>query len=495
MRAIDVTFVSRRKILGALLFGAGALLSACGAVPPPKSSDNPNASVSDTGQVTSSGGVLGPVAAKSGGADPLAAVVAPASPTPTSVAQAFLSIPPTETPLPTATTVPLPTATAVPTDTPVPTPTTIPYDASRLTDLLGESVTSYAGSIPPRVHNVQLATSLINGATVAPGAVFSFDDRVGDQTTASGFQVAYGIISGTDGPQTVKADAGGICQVATTLFQSVYWAGLPIVRRYHHLYWIAHYGTPPYGLLGLDATVDFAPVDFQFRNTTSDWIRIDASYDPTHVHMRIVGVDQGWKVTAGQPHQFNVVKTDRTVVKQPDPTMNPGRELWIETAEDGFDVTVERLVKTKSGDVVDRYVFTNHYEPARNVMVVGSKGLTATPTTGTTTPVAGTTTPGVVPTTPTPAATLPTVTPTSSGGRLSDGRIQVPSFVGLAEAAAQQQIAGLGLQTTFANYQGPGDVPAAVLNQVGVGAVLSQIPAPGTIVTAGATVYLAIRKA
>jgi vancomycin resistance protein YoaR len=488
MRAIDVTFVSRRKVLGALVFGTGALLNACGAVvPPAKSTDKANASVPDAGPVTSSSGVLGPVAAKSGGADPLAAVVAPASPTSTSVAQAFLIAPPTETPLPTATTVPIPTATAVPTDTPAPTPTTIPYDSSRLTDLLGESVTSYAGSIAPRVHNVQFATSLINGARVAPGAVFSFDDRVGDQTTAAGFQVAYGIISGTDGPETVKADAGGICQVATTLFQAVYWAGLPIVRRYHHLYWIAHYGSPPYGLLGLDATVDFAPVDFQFRNTTSDWIRIDASYDPTHVHMRIIGVDQGWKVTAGQPHQFNVVKTDRTVVKQPDPTMSPGRELWIESAEDGFDVTVERLVKTKGGDIVDHYVFTNHYEPARNVMVVGSKGLTATPT-------AGTTTPTVIGATSTPAALVPTVTPTISG-RLNDSRIQVPSFIGMAEGAAQQQITMLGLQTTFANYQGPGDVPAAALNQVSVGAVLSQIPAPGTAVTAGTTVYLAIRKA
>jgi vancomycin resistance protein YoaR len=467
MRTIDVTLVSRRKILGALMVGAGALLSACGAAPPTKSTDSP--SIQQPEQVAPSSGVVAAVPAKSTGSDPLAAVVAPPRPTPTSEVQAFLNVVPTETPLLTATTDPAATAAAIPTDTPLPTPTTIPYDASRLTDLLGESITSYAGSIAPRVHNVQLATRLINGATVAPGAVFSFDDRVGDQTTAAGFQVAYGIISGTDGPQTVKADAGGICQIATTLFQAVYWAGLPIVRRYHHLYWIAHYGTPPYGLLGLDATVDFAPVDFQFKNTTSDWIRIDASYDSTHVHMRIIGVDQGWKVTAGQPHVFNVVKTDRTTVRQPDPTLDPGRELWIETAQDGFDVTVERLVKAKNGDLVDHYVFTNHYEPARNVMVVGSKGLTPPPTLA--------------------------ATPTSTGGRLNDGRIQVPSFIGMAEAAAQQQITSLGLQTTFANYQGPGDVPAAVLNQVNVGAVLSQIPPPGAMVAAGTTVYLAIRKA
>jgi hypothetical protein len=482
MGVFDVASVSRRRILGLLLAGAGALVSACGSSPSKNIDESP---ASQPGQVGAAGGVIAPVVARSTGSDPLAAVIAPPSPSPVALTDTSSSIPATDTPVPMATDTPVPTATDLPTNTPVPTPTTIPYDPSRLTDLLGESITSYAGSIAPRVHNVQLATRLINGATVAPGAVFSFDDRVGDQSTAAGFQVAYGIISTSDGPQTVKADAGGICQIATTLFQAVYWAGLPIVRRYHHLYWIAHYGTPPYGLLGLDATVDFAPVDFQFKNTTSDWIRVSASYDSTHVHMRIIGVSQGWKVTAGQPKMFNVVKTDRTTVRQPDPTMDPGRELWIETAEDGFDVTIERLVKSKDGELVDRYVFTNHYEPARNVMVVGSKGITPT-----TTPGAGT--PSAAPGTPTQASTA---TATPSSARLANGQIRVPSLIGLPEAAAQQQIASLGLQTTFANYQGPGDIPDAALNQVSVGAVLSQVPPPGTIVGPGTTVYIAVRKA
>jgi hypothetical protein len=172
--------------------------------------------------------------------------------------------------------------------------------------------------------------------------------------------------------------------------------------------------------------------------------------------------------------------------------MAPGRELWIETAQDGFDVSVERLVKAKNGDLVDHYVFTNHYEPARNVMVVGSKGLPPTATPASLTPTS--LTPTAVPVVATPTV-VAAATATSTGGRLNDGRIQVPSFVGTAEGAAQQQIASLGLQTTFANYQGPGDVPAGALNQVSVGAVLSQIPAPGTIVTPGTTVYLAVRKA
>ncbi|MGH2457617.1 MAG: VanW family protein, partial [Chloroflexota bacterium] len=293
---------------------------------------------------------------------------------------------------PTATETPRPTAT--PTLTPA--PTTIPYDAKRLTDLLGESITSYAGSIPSRVTNVRLATRLIDGATIAPGAVFSFDDRVGAQTIAAGFDVAWGIVSRDGQPVTVPSVAGGICQVATTLFQSVYWAGLPIVERHYHLYWIAHYGEPPYGQVGLDATVDFPPVDFRFRNSTPNWLRIVGTYDSTHVRFRIYGVSQGWKVTSSPTKISRLIKTDRTIIRRDDPTKPAGYQLMIEAAEDGFDATIERLV-TKDGGVVDRYDFTNHYDPAQNVLLVGTKGATPTATPTRATP-SSTGTPGAVPT-------------------------------------------------------------------------------------------------
>jgi hypothetical protein len=194
-----------------------------------------------------------------------------------------------------------------------------------------------------------------------------------------------------------------------------------------------------------------------------------------------------------------MVKTDRTLVRRPDPTMNPGQELYIETAQDGFDVTVERLVKSKSGELVDKYVFTNHYESARNVMVYGTKGLPTPPTPGPVTPTVVGQTPTPPPGSTTPAAavtpTVPQVTPTAVAGKQADGKVKVPSVVGMPEAQARSTISSLGLQNTFTNYQGPGEVPAAALNQVPVGSVLSQTPAPNTAVAPGSTVYIAVRKA
>jgi hypothetical protein len=463
---------TRRSLVRGILVGGAALLTACGAAgSPPKAPPNAPPEV-PLGAGPNS--LAAPAVPPSSGAAPAGApktAVARA----TLVATAPSTVKEASTLAPTATASPVPSATPLPPATATPTATPIPYDASRLKDVLGESVTSYAGSVPPRVHNVQLATRLINGAKVPPGGVFSFDDTVGDQTAAHGFQVAWGIVSGSQGPETVQADAGGICQVATTTFQAVYWAGLPIVRRFHHLYWIAHYGQPPYGQIGLDATVDFPPVDFQFRNTTSDWIRVEATYDATHVHVRLLGFDQGWKITSSKPVIDNLVKADRAVQRREDPTMAAGKELTIEAAEDGFDVTIERTV-TKNGALVDRYVFTNHYEPAHNVVVVGTKGATPTAT--------------PAPATPTSAAGTPGPTSPAQPG----GQIRVPALVGLPEAQARQLVATVGLQNSYTNYQGPGDVPQAALDQVPVGAVLSQIPPPGTAVAPGTTVYIAVRK-
>jgi hypothetical protein len=53
-------------------------------------------------------------------------------------------------------------------------------------------------------------------------------------------------------------------------------------------------------------------------------------------------------------------------------------------------------------------------------------------------------------------------------------------------------IFNLGLQNTFSNYQGPADVPVAILNQFAVGSVISQTPVSGTLVTPGSAVEIVI---
>lgn len=240
-------------------------------------------------------------------------------------------------------------------------------------DMLMDSSTTYAGSVPPRAHNVELAAEKLNGALIPPGQVFSFNDYLGPQSLDAGFQVGYGIVSTNNGGvQTVPSVAGGICQVATTLFHSVFWAGLPVVERNWHLYWIPRYGQPPRGMTGLDATVDdVGGVDFKFKNTTGNWIAIKAFTSNDIITFQLWGVNPGWQVDASQPVIKNMVKADQTMQYEKDPTMPAGQSLLVEHAEDGFDVTINRVVK-QAGQVISNQTFSAHYVPSHNVTLVGT---------------------------------------------------------------------------------------------------------------------------
>ena len=408
---------------------------------------------------------------------------------------------------PTATASAEPTRAATP---PPPTPTTAPtatpkaYDPARLKDLLGASRTSYAGSIPPRAWNVELAVKRLDGTTVAPGEVFSLNRAVGPTTLSAGFRLGYGITMRGDRPETVPSVAGGICQVATTLFQAAYWAGLPFVERHYHLYWISRYGQPPSGRTGLDATVDDPGVDLRFRNTTDDWIRLVGRTDGAQVYFELRGVDPGWEVAVGEPRVYDRVRTIQDVVRREDTSLPPGQEIQVEHAEDGFRVTLGRLVKL-NGQTIDEYTFTNLYRPARTVVLVGVRRYSqpappAPPPNAASddapdpaAPAAPTPAPPT-PAPPTPAPRPPQPPPAPAAPKAPPGQARVPSVVGLSEAAARAAIDAAGLSNTYTNYQGPEQVPPAVLQSVPPGYVLSQTPAPGALAPAGSKVYLAVRK-
>jgi hypothetical protein len=439
------------------------------------------------------GPAVAPAPAVDGGGAAAAAAALPTALAPT----ATQAVPPLNRVAPDATATPVATATAVVVTGPAATPTAtvLAYDPARLKDKLGSAQTSYAGSIPERAWNVELAAKRLDGAKVPPGGIFSFNQAVGPTTLKAGFRIGYGITMSDDKPETVPSVAGGICQVATTVFQAAFWAGFPFVERHYHLYWIARYGVPPSGRTGMDATVDDPGVDLKFKNTSSDWIRLDSWVDGSNIGFVIYGVDPGWTVEAAKPKIFDVVKTTQTMVKQEDPTMPPGRELLVEHAEDGFSVTVTRLIKM-NGKTLDELTYTNKYLPSRNVMLVGTKGLTPKPTASTTGTPVGTGTPQVT-ASPQASATVtpahPATTPTAAPA--PPGQVKVPSLVGLPEAQARKLIQDAGLNNTYPNYQGPGQVPQQVLQSVAVGSVLSQTPGAGTPVAPGTTIYLAVRKA
>ena len=239
-------------------------------------------------------------------------------------------------------------------------------------DLLASGQTSYAGSSAERAWNVELGTERINGALVPPGAEFSTVGTIGDLTLEAGFKMGYGIIRGPNGVTTVPSEAGGICQVSTTLFHAVFRSGLQITERNWHSYWIATYGRPPSGLQGLDATIAPPEKDFRFRNNTGNWLLIKATADGTNVTFQLYGVNPGWTVNIGQPVITNRVKTNPAPVTEYSSELPKGKRVKVENPQDGFDSSITRTVLDSNGNVVDKWTAKSSYVPARERYLVGT---------------------------------------------------------------------------------------------------------------------------
>ena len=103
---------------------------------------------------------------------------------------------------------------------------------------------------------------------------------IGPRTTNRGFDYAPVIAADNVLRQGV---GGGICQYATTLFNAVLFAGLPVVEREAHSLYISHYP------IGRDATVAWGAVDFKFRNDTGKTLMIRSWVEGDHLTVALVG--------------------------------------------------------------------------------------------------------------------------------------------------------------------------------------------------------------
>ena len=130
--------------------------------------------------------------------------------------------------------------------------------------MIASAVTNASSSSSNRISNIRLAMSIISGTRLSQGETFSFNETVGERTTARGFKTATAYSSGT----VTEEVGGGICQVSTTLFNAAVKADLKINERYPHSL------TVSYVDLGKDAAVDWKSKDLKFTNTTGDDIYI-----------------------------------------------------------------------------------------------------------------------------------------------------------------------------------------------------------------------------
>ncbi|NPA30674.1 MAG: hypothetical protein GXO37_01585 [Chloroflexi bacterium] len=241
-----------------------------------------------------------------------------------------------------------------------------------ITEQVAEHTTYFYGSSPERIHNIQVAGSRFHGYLVAPGEVFSMAEVLGDVSLDNGYAESLIIY----GDRTIRGVGGGVCQVSTTLFRTVFFGGYPVVERHPHAYRVLYYEQTASGrldprLAGLDATVYVPLVDFKFKNDTPYWILMEVEVNPAgrYITWRFYSTSDGrtvvWDTTGLQ---------DKEEPPEPlyveNPALAKGEIKQVDWAVEGARVTVLREV-FRDGTLLYRDEFTTHYRPWRAVCEYG----------------------------------------------------------------------------------------------------------------------------
>lgn len=230
---------------------------------------------------------------------------------------------------------------------------------------LGSQFTTYFDpGNSARAGNIALAAKLVDGTIVAPGQVFSLNAAMGPRTANRGFD--YAPVIAADGVLR-QGVGGGICQYATTLFNAVLFAGLPIVDRQAHAFYISHYP------VGRDATVAWGSIDFRFRNDTTRSLLIRSWVEGSAIRVAIVG-KTGRQVSLSTSAFYELRKpthgqSNPRVIYDAD--LGPGVVRW-EQGVDGRCVKVQRTVRDADGSVLFRDTFVSRYQPLDWVKRVGT---------------------------------------------------------------------------------------------------------------------------
>ena len=219
--------------------------------------------------------------------------------------------------------------------------------------------TEYSSGNKPRVNNIHTLADALDGTLIPPGGTFSFNDTIGPRTAAKGYQEAPAIVNGKLVPQL----GGGICQVGTTIFNTVFESGLPVLVRKNHSFYISHYPK------GRDATVSWGGPDFKFKNDTPDWVLIATGYSNSSLTISLYGTDPGYEVTA-QVGEWTNVKP-HPVEEIEDPTLPEGTRIVEDSGVDGRSIVVKRIVR-KGGTIVREDSFRSVYGSKTEVVKVGT---------------------------------------------------------------------------------------------------------------------------
>jgi vancomycin resistance protein YoaR len=220
------------------------------------------------------------------------------------------------------------------------------------------SFTTRYSCCQPRVTNILRAAQLLDGIVIPPFGRFSMNAALGKRTQARGFVPAPMISGG----RFVDSVGGGISQVATTLFNAAFFAGLELITHTPHSFYISRYP------MGREATISWGGPELIFRNDWPTPIQLRTFASSTAITITFLGarLDRTVRAWSVSPYSFRPPRT-RYV---PNRSLPAGHQRVVQEAgASGFTIEHGRRVYVH-GRLKRREAWRVRYEPVDRIVEI-----------------------------------------------------------------------------------------------------------------------------
>ncbi len=332
-------------------------------------------------------------------------------------------------------------------------------DLASIGDVLGTFTTDFSSSGSSRSGNLANGASKINGHVLMPGETLSGYECMHPFTTANGYYTA----AAYEGGRVVDSVGGGVCQIATTLYNAALRAELEITQRQNHSM-VVGYVKP-----SMDAAIAGTVKDIKITNNYSTPIFVEGYTANRKLTFTIYGKET-------RPGNRTVEYVSETLssispgapTEQVNPSMAPGSRKQVQSAHRGVKSRLWKVVTVDGVETERTLLHTDTYNASKAIVMVGPPVAAPDPAD---VPVPGEilSHPGQENTTGQPETVNPDNHPDVPGS----GTAQDPSAAGSESPAQPESSAPSSATEAPAPAENPAPVPAETSAPTGI-----SVPAP-----------------
>ncbi|ADL49907.1 VanW family protein [Clostridium cellulovorans] len=223
---------------------------------------------------------------------------------------------------------------------------------------------NYSINAEGRATNIEIATESLNGQVVMPGDEFSFNKIIGETTAEKGYKPATVIVEN----ELKEEIGGGICQVSTTLYNSIIQLNIKSTERRNHTLTVA------YVPVGTDAAVSYGYMDYRFKNTLKYPLYIEGIANEGILTFNIYSNSKAVQTDTSYRLRSEVIETMQPKVETvEDEKLEVGEKKELQAGLTGYK-SVTYLEKVVNGAVVSKEVISKDiYSPTVTKIAIGKQ--------------------------------------------------------------------------------------------------------------------------